>query len=133
VTTIEAAVRAMARPERVAHLRARGWHLIGYSGAPQRWLSPDPQEHATFYTLAAAIREQVRRERRAALPSVNGAPVVPVKRRTTDSWVIDCPYCGREHTHGAAPGHRAPHCHQRRPGSDRGYFIERPDGDEDWA
>jgi hypothetical protein len=43
-------------------------------------------------------------------------------------WVIDCPYCGKEHTHGAGPGHRASHC--SRPGSGPGYFIEHPAWDD---
>jgi hypothetical protein len=134
--TIEAAVRAMTRPERVAHLRAHSWERIGYSGA-QAWRSPDPEEHATFYTLAAAIREQLRREHRAALPQFAGLPVVPLKREEAwadargdmnNHWVIDCPYCGREHFHGPGPGHRESHCLRG-----DGYVIEHPadDGGDD--
>jgi hypothetical protein len=127
---VEASARAMPKPERVAHLRQRGWHRIGYRGS-QCWQSPDPAEHHTFYTLAAAIREQLRRDYRAALPHIDGIPVVPRKREETYGrdlsgqpvahWIIDCPYCGREHTHGAGPGHRHSHCLRG-----DGYFIEHP-------
>jgi hypothetical protein len=39
-------------------------------------------------------------------------PTVAVKRiqRGDDgitTWVIDCPHCGEEHTHGAGAGHRS--------------------------
>lgn len=61
MTTLEADARTMTKPERAARLRACGWQRIGYGGA-QSWRSPDPDEHATSYTLAAAIREQLRRE-----------------------------------------------------------------------
>lgn len=48
-------------------------------------------------------------------------PVVAVKRRYPNSQapgyelaVIDCPYCGKEHTHGGRAGdvggHRVSHC-----------------------
>jgi hypothetical protein len=49
-------------------------------------------------------------------------PVVPARRvptRDCDLLVIQCPYCGREHVHGAgepgsphgsADGHRVGHC-----------------------
>ena len=137
-SVIESDARAMSKPERVARLRDRGWQRIG--GA-QPWRSPDPDEHATFYTLAAAIREQLRRDRRARLPHIDGIPIVPRKREVTMGrdpqtgelvrvWVIDCPYCGREHTHGAEPGHRVSHC--RHHGSGLGYIIERPADDEEW-
>jgi 5-methylcytosine-specific restriction endonuclease McrA len=38
--------------------------------------------------------------------------VVRAKRAEGDRWVVDCPYCGREHRHGAAAGDRVSHCHQ---------------------
>ena len=127
----------MTRPERVTYLRSQGWHRIGYTGA-QTWKSPDPGEHYAHYTLAAAIREQLRRDRRAALPHIGGIPVIPHKREETygrgldgqpvTHWVIDCPWCGREHTHGAGPGHRVSHCLRG-----DGYYIDHPAGDEDWA
>jgi hypothetical protein len=134
-TIVEPAARAMGKPERVAHLRSRGWHRAGSQGV-QSWRSPDPGDHGA-YTLAAAIRAQLICDYRATLPAVRGIPVVPVKRADTwqgvTSWLIDCPYCGREHSHSAAPGHRAPHC-----GSgvlvtgDRGggYYIEHPADDD---
>ncbi len=137
MTPIEAAARAMTKPERAAHLRARGWQRTDYGGV-QTWRSPDLDERATSYTLAAAIREQLRRDRRAGLPHVGGIPVVPLKREVTfgprndpsRSWVIDCPYCGREHTHGAEAGHRVSHCMHH--GSGPGYVIERLADDEAW-
>ena len=120
MTTVETDARTMTKPERAARLRACGWQRTGYGGA-QSWRSPDPDEHATSYTLAAAIREQLRRDRRAALPHIGRIPIVPRKREVTMGrdpqtgdlvrvWVIDCPYCGREHTHGDEPGHRVSHC-----------------------
>ncbi len=136
MTATEAAARAMTKPERIAHLRDRGWQSVSYGGV-QSWRAPGPDEHQ-WWTLAAAIREQLRRDRRAGLPHIGGIPVVPLKREVTfgprrdlgRSWVIDCPYCGREHTHGAEPGHRVSHC--RHAGSDPGYIIERPADDDEW-
>lgn len=54
MTTIESAVRAMTKTQRVEYLREHGWTRIGYSGA-QCWRHPDEDDHG-FYTLAAAIR-----------------------------------------------------------------------------
>lgn len=56
------------------------------------------------------------------------APTVTIKRAVTAReghtlWIIDCPYCGREHTHGGAPGHRVAHCHNRSAGSSAGYVL----------
>jgi hypothetical protein len=57
------------------------------------------------------------------MTTIDGIPVVPLKREVglggDRRWVIDCPYCGREHTHGAAPGHRHSHCLRG-----DGYIIE---------
>lgn len=90
--------------------------------------------------LETAIRDAAARKRRLfgkprlAPPNIRGIPVVPPKREETwtvvggqkvTSWVIDCPYCGQEHTHGAAPGHRRSHCSV--PGSHRGYFMQPSD------
>jgi hypothetical protein len=52
-------------------------------------------------------------------------PTVPVKRVEhhddgVTTWVIDCPHCGEEHTHGAGPGHRVAHCL-----GGRGYYLTR--------
>jgi hypothetical protein len=53
-------------------------------------------------------------------------PTVTVKRIEHDpddgitTWVIDCPHCGREHTHGAGAGHRVAHCL-----GGRGYYLTR--------
>jgi hypothetical protein len=137
-TTIEADARAMSKQDRIAHLRDCGWHRVPGLQAP--W---EPPGERRLYTLAAAIREQLLRDRRAVLPHVGDIPVVPLKRevnlgRDPQSgepvlcWVIDCPYCGREHTHGAEPGHRVSHCWHH--GSDPGYIIEHPadDGEDDW-
>lgn len=67
-------------------------------------------------------------------PDDDVAPTVHAKRETTfdgiRTWVIDCPYCGCEHTHGANPGHRVAHCHgdhrRRNPGYIRGYVLAEP-------
>ena len=54
-------------------------------------------------------------------------PVVAAKRELVAGsgrvWVIDCPYCGREHTHGAKRGHRMTHCG----GSVSGYIVSGPE------
>jgi hypothetical protein len=52
-------------------------------------------------------------------------PKVKVKRiedrgSYIEAWIIDCPYCGREHSHSAEPGERASHCHQE------DYFLLAP-------
>jgi hypothetical protein len=52
-------------------------------------------------------------------------PSVPVKRVQrgdggVTTWVIDCPHCGEEHTHGAGAGHRVAHCL-----GGRGYYLTR--------
>jgi len=41
-----------------------------------------------------------------------GVPIVYVERRGSNSLVFACPYCMRNHTHGAAggTGHRVAHC-----------------------
>jgi 5-methylcytosine-specific restriction endonuclease McrA len=41
-----------------------------------------------------------------------GLPRVTAKREEDDRWVVDCPYCGREHQHGAEAGDRVAHCHR---------------------
>lgn len=40
-------------------------------------------------------------------------------------WRVWCPYCRKEHQHGAAPGLRAAHC-LAGPFMDRGYIIALP-------
>jgi hypothetical protein len=59
------------------------------------------------------------------------APAVVVKRTVHAReghtlWLIDCPYCGREHTHGGAPGHRVAHCGRRFDLDGLGYVITEP-------
>jgi hypothetical protein len=29
-------------------------------------------------------------------------------------WLVDCPHCGKIHTHGGVPGHRVAHCPEGR-------------------
>lgn len=60
-------------------------------------------------------------------------PTVPIKRIETgdgwkrgervELWIIDCPFCGREHSHGASPGHRVSHCVEK---DNPGYVLARP-------
>jgi hypothetical protein len=68
--TTESALRAMTRPERVAHLLSHGWYRLSARGA-QSWFAPgwvrvsqgdvEPPEHdRCFYSLAAAIRADLR-------------------------------------------------------------------------
>jgi 5-methylcytosine-specific restriction endonuclease McrA len=38
--------------------------------------------------------------------------VVRAKRAEDERWVVDCPYCGHEHRHGAEAGDRVAHCHK---------------------
>ena len=73
---------------------------------------------------------------RIALQALEGAsiadltdPSVPAK--LVDRWLVveNCPWCGREHTHGAgkgpvpAYGHRVAHCGA---GRGWGYYLEPP-------
>lgn len=44
-------------------------------------------------------------------------------RAGVTTWTIDCPHCGREHTHGAGPGHVVAHC---RTGPNPGYVLTPP-------
>jgi len=50
---------------------------------------------------------------------------------------IRCPYCQREHTHGAAGivdgtnPHRSAHCRDQQPGSAAGYVIHMAEGGPD--
>ena len=60
-TAVEAAARAMTKPERAARLHACGWQRVVYGGA-ESWRPPGSDEHR-WWTLAAAIREQLRRDR----------------------------------------------------------------------
>jgi hypothetical protein len=65
MSPVEVAVRAMTRAQRVAYLRAAGWHRLSSHGS-QTWLAPgwhrhprghvEPGQDRGFYTLAAAIR-----------------------------------------------------------------------------
>ena len=43
----------------------------------------------------------------------------------TPIWVFWCPYCKKEHTHSASPGHRAAHCHYSSPLRDLGYTLRK--------
>jgi hypothetical protein len=45
-----------------------------------------------------------------------------VARIVNGAAVIVCPYCGREHTHGAEAGYRMAHC-----GAGTGYTMTLPD------
>ena len=45
---------------------------------------------------------------------------------------FECPFCRRTHTHGAAEGLRAPHCHDSNsPYNDSGYWLLAPERTED--
>ncbi|WP_435589788.1 hypothetical protein [Micromonospora aurantiaca (nom. illeg.)] len=66
---------------------------------------------------------------------VDHPPHVTVKTRLPNTtwpdheiWVVDCPYCGREHLHGDGPGHRVADCFNH-PDSDPGYIVDAP---PDW-
>ena len=54
---VERRVRAMTKAEKVAYLRAAGWHRRS-AHASQSWRDPDPASPYVAWTLAAAIREQ---------------------------------------------------------------------------
>lgn len=71
-------------------------------------------------------------------PPPSTAPQVPIKAinlkrysQDVETWVIDCPFCDREHTHGAGSGNRAAHCLETRPGSGS-YDLLEPDGTTQW-
>lgn len=72
MSTIEAEARALSKAERVAYLREHGWYRLSYRGS-QAWFSPGwqrinrhlvvaPEHDRCFYSLAAAIRNALRRE-----------------------------------------------------------------------
>jgi hypothetical protein len=54
--TVEQQVRAMSKRQRVDHLKTHGWQRLGYRGS-QTWIRP--AESWRFFTLAAAIRNQL--------------------------------------------------------------------------
>lgn len=56
--TVEQIVRSMTRAERIDYLFARGWRRVA-AGQTQSWRSPDPDDRAISYSLAAAIRTAV--------------------------------------------------------------------------
>jgi hypothetical protein len=41
------------------------------------------------------------------------------------TWAVTCPYCSKEHFHGAGEGHRATDCVSE--GSSKGYFLVSPE------
>lgn len=45
-----------------------------------------------------------------------------VRRCDCDLFVVDCPFCGGVHTHGAKDGHRASHCGAPE-ARERGYIL----------
>lgn len=57
------------------------------------------------------------------------APEVPAFEHFGGLIVLRCPYCGREHIHGAGYGHRAAHC-----GAHGGYVLVPPSraGGDEW-
>lgn len=72
---------------------------------------------------------------RRATPTVRAKRVVVMdnpEQGKVRTVVIDCPICGREHTHGWPlgsdddPGHRAAHCAEDVPGKSSGYNITAP-------
>jgi hypothetical protein len=60
--TIEQQARAMSKGQRVDHLKAHGWRRLGYRGS-QTWIRP--AESWRFFTLAAAIRNELDSEDQA--------------------------------------------------------------------
>lgn len=63
---------------------------------PSRAKIAEIKEHAA--ALAAKVRE------------TGLHPEAPVVRKTENTWVIRCPFCQQEHSHGKGEGHRVPHC-----------------------
>jgi hypothetical protein len=52
------------------------------------------------------------------------APDVECIDNGDGTWKFWCQHCGRHHTHSAAPGHRAAHCHaDSSPYRDTGYVL----------
>ncbi len=37
--------------------------------------------------------------------------------------IVECPFCGKDHTHGNKTGHRLAHCIEQTPESNEGYII----------
>jgi hypothetical protein len=38
-------------------------------------------------------------------------------------WHFRCPYCRKDHYHGAGEGHRNAHCYDETPVSKTGYYV----------
>lgn len=53
-------------------------------------------------------------------------PVLQARAAAYGTWVIECPYCGKRHTHGAKEGHRVAHCAVDTPESVKGYILKAP-------
>lgn len=60
--------------------------------------------------------------------SIDGLPpvVIATPAAVGGIWVVRCPYCGRQHAHGNAPGHRAADCPPGTPNRERGYVLLPP-------
>jgi hypothetical protein len=66
-----------------------------------------------------------------------GCPTVKAEAEIAGQYVIECPYCGKKHRHGAQEGHRVAHCDkgQAKPAEidgqvypvTAGYVILKPD------
>lgn len=98
-----------------AELRAAGWDLsLGC------WWHPDLGPTPGYLTLRQAEGLQATRGQ-----MYRGTPVAKVIKVGSPRGTvrIQCPLCGGQHTHGALPGVRAPHCPARWPSAPSRYRI----------
>ena len=59
-------------------------------------------------------------------PSVDGLPVLFIRRRDRVHSFVWCPVCEAEHAHGQGEGHRIAHCPPGSPFAEHGYLIRKP-------
>ena len=55
----------------------------------------------------------------------------PARAHPWGLYVVACPYCRRDHRHGAGEGHRVAHCVTSTAESERGYMVRLPTGGDD--
>lgn len=103
------------------------WHgKSNYFQSGDDWVHlTEPLEFRDAKRVARSLAAYLARSR--GCPSVleqlglETCPKVQIKKTTATHFVIDCPFCGKEHRHGKAYGHRVAHCGPSKNAG--GYYI----------